>query len=340
MVLEFKVGIKCASNLEDTTTDEILKKLKQVNCNLRSIMSTLTDLRLEKEATPKNPHASGAIARSSLKQLNFILQYQVTAIEKEIAKENARIEHILAKIEHFPDLVLYIGLINDGCHMVDIDALKAYNGVDLSEVKKYCQRDQRIMKQSYPERSIELMRQLIDPKLNSKYYQILNNPKSTLQEKNEAVMKAYAKYGNFWTQSLTKKTLTELCPNLGRVCKYHFRNLKPRPKELYLDVLAKKETHLNDVNHLIYKVSYLPKLLQAKQDYVKYLIRKCHKFLELKVAYGVRDYGRYDILNNFIVFPDEMIPLDDWYEVGIQKVRKICKDENYFLERYFDFTSK
>ena len=367
---EFIEGLNIVSKLSsdvaasgNSASIQTIIDLEEVNANIQELVLTLRALEGGKGIfavkNPKIPKdtkkemVEKSTVDNSPKQLNFILQYQITDIKKEIKLEEAKIQHILKKINDFPTLDIYIVWeTNDGVQTIDASALTAYKS------NKYS---------TYG--SIELMRQLTDSNLESDYYQVLNDPTpKAREEKNKAVMEAYAKFGNsesldyrekiagdedYWvevekggdfigmeyTMFLEKEKLSKHWQHLDRVARFHFRNLKPAPPT----VISKKPnegrkgTYLTDVNHTIYEITSLKKLLQSNRVYVQYLIQKGRAFLNREVNYG--SSGRDYIRKRFIPIPGEDIGVRGWDDYGVDSIGDICTDDSNFVKRYFDFSS-
>lgn len=374
---EFIEGLNIVSKLSyDVATSgssasiQTIIDLEEVNANIQELVLTLKEIfEMKIPKIPKIPKdtkqemVEKSTVDNSPKQLNFILQYQITDIKKEIKLEEAKIQYILKKINDFPTLDIYMVYeFNDGVQTIDTDALKAYKS------------------NNFKGRSIELMRQLTDSNLKSDYYQVLNDPtpkargamqpKSSLEEKNKAVMEAYTKYGNsesldyrekiagdedYWvevekggdfigmeyTMYIEKIKLSKHWKHLDRVARFHFRNLRPTPPTITSkkpdEEKEKKGTYLTDVNHTIYEIISLKKLLQVKRDYVQYLVQKGRAFPNREVNYG--SSGRDCIRKRFIPIPGEDLGLHGWDDYGVNSIADICYDNSNFMKHYFDFSS-
>ncbi len=352
-----------SSGISEQKFRNTIQYLEEVNSNIQGLVLVLKGLLVSN--SPKDTQQESTTLRSRRlrdpgsrstnvpKHLNFILKYQSVDIKKEIKLEEEKIQHILEKIKDFPTLDVYVvwGL-DDGPENIDTSAVIAY------------------MSNKYSKgRSIELMRQLTDSNLNSNYYQILENPKSSLEEKNKNVMEAFSKFGNSesldhrektdkggyvevekggdfigigYALNMKKKKLSRYWQRLDQVARFHFRNLKPAPPKLKpessLDKSPKEKngTYLTDVNRTIYEITSLKKLLQAKRDYVKYLIQKSRTFLKRNVNYG---HGERDcIRKRFIPIPGEDLGERGWDDYGVDFIGSICTDDSDFVKRYFDFS--
>ena len=288
------------------------------------------------------------------KWLKITLQRLVDDIIAKIKKSDENIRHIREKIENFATVQLY------HCS----DTYRDSTTVSTSACEAYILGEDKL-------RSLELVKQLDDPKTNSEYYQILNNPKSTLEEKNSAVLKAYEKYGRSeskeykeykeqdkayiesgkhwskvepedWILTLEPKTFGEIWKYADEVFEYYFRNLKPEPKlELDLNALPKRETYQNDLNRLIYEFSYLPNILAKKQEYLQYLITKCSDFPKKEVWVDYELNSDSGIVEGcYYVCPSGCLPDHEWkddFDEG--SMNYVCSTDNDFLKKYFDFSA-
>lgn len=370
--LEFIEGLNFVLKLKHITTDpknnslqDKIECLEEVSINIQRLVMKFKNFVLRDSKDVKQKKVTEKLlvplcrdtTQSPIihKQLDFILKLQIAGIKKEIKLEEAKIQYILKKINDFSTLDIYIVWeLNDGVQTIDASALTAYKS-----------------NKSSTHRSIELMRQLTDTTLKSDYYQVLNNPQSSLEEKNKAVVEAYSKFGNsesldyrekmagdedYWvevekggdfigmeyTMCLEKEKLSKHWQRLDQVSRFHFRNLKPAPstatsKKPSEGPKDRKETYLTDVNHSIYEITSLKKLLQAKRDYVQYLVQKGQAFLNREVNYG--SSGRNYIRKKFIPIPGEDLGESDWNEYGVMSIGDICYDDSNFVKRYFDFIS-
>lgn len=369
---EFIEGLNIVSKLSsdvaasgNSASIQTIIDLEEVNANIQELVLTLRALEggkgifvAKNPKIPKNTKqemVEKSTVDNSPKQLNFILQYQIADIKKEIKLEEAKIQYILKKINDFPTLDIYIVWeTNDGVKTIDASALTAYKS------NKYLTSG-----------SIELMRQLTDSNLESDYYQVLNNSKTSLEEKNKAVLEAYSKFGNseslyyrekiagdedYWvevekggdfigmeyTMFLEKEKLSNYWQRLDQVTRFHFRNLKHappilKPSESPDEEKEKDGTYLTDVNRTIYEITSLKKLLQAKRDYVQYLVQKSLAFLKREVNYGYGS-GRDCIRKKFIPIPGEDLGERGWDDYGVNSIGDICTEDSNFVKRYFDFS--
>lgn len=323
------------------TTENGIKNLKKV-IFVNALKNKLKDVTTE--ATTKTPTSSIEVSEllsepdtdtsfnyTHVPQLSLVLRIQKTSIERQIYEVSERIDHVLKRILDLSKVKLYVCEENSGCGCQNIseNAYEAY------------------MHEGHGCHSNGRSLPLIDALEKESIFQDLY---SSTKEKNVKFMELYSKYGIGESKNLDdpdyddltveeaclkirKLTLEEIWQNADKVLKYHFRNLKPKPKcDVNLAALPVKKTELNLVNRRLYEKLFLEKSLKIKKNYLKYLERKWKGFLKRKVWIDVMD-GLLFIMDNFVGIDGHG---NCFAEFG-DTVGGFCTSSNDFLKNYLIF---
>lgn len=341
----------------DITTKNGIKNLKKVIFDLTSVVNALND-ELEDVTVDDNDDGLEVIIKATkistssvevpeflsnslpadtsfnythVPQLSLVLRIQKTSIERQIYEVSERIDHVLKRILDLSKVELYVCEENSGCGCQNIseNAYEAY-----MHEGHGCHSD---------ERSLPLVDALEKEPIFHDLY-------SSTREKNAKFIKLYSKYGIGESKmfndpdyddltveeaslKIRKLTFEGIWQNSDKVLKYHFRNLKPKPKcDMNLAALPVKKTELNLVNRRLYEKSFFEKSLKIKKNYLKYLERKWKGFLEREVWIDTMN-GLLFIMDNFVMIDGHSNCLAEFGDT----VGGFCTSSNDFLKNYLTF---